>query len=528
MTKKMNVDTKSEVAKYFYSFASGYVSFSTGKLVEGLSYLLYLSCVGEEVSISVYTNGTLISENNYSMDYVMRDPNLIEIVKSFDKIDVDIDTFEVQFNSNDLLSISLNTEMSKCGSLGEYLFNKETGKIEVYFDKDLYMSLPESDKKSIKSNFLFSRAKGAWVSRAKFPNLWMAERVVKTLGLKNKGTVGEMISFAEQMERKAERAEARAERYEAKSEKAIEKGNALQKPTDSMRGDISFFTQPNINSSAGRAFTRRREKMLAAYERGFEEFKKSNYYAERAEAARATASATKPTDKSFCIRRIEEAEKSIRAQKKNLESYNNTFEKIRSGKEVKRYDGTIIEENEVLEWVEKAEMIIEQAISKSVYYHECLDELGGVGFSKENIKVGYVIEHQRWGRCIVGGTGPKNITYTILDGGAAGMGGTASYAEIVKVLSTDVKKNIEKHPFNVGDKYTVQEWDGGLLKRVSKEYEVIKVTDERVTLKCGSARAISRKPRRYRNSESATGWAWALGICDGIGGTIYKVEKLKE
>lgn len=58
--------------------------------------------------------------------------------------------------------------------------------------------------------------------------------------------------------------------------------------------------------------------MFAAWERGFDEFKKSEYYAERAEAARQTAAETKPTDKGFIIRRIKEAEKTIRAQKKIL------------------------------------------------------------------------------------------------------------------------------------------------------------------------------------------------------------------
>ena len=65
-----------------------------------------------------------------------------------------------------------------------------------------------------------------------------------------------------------------------------------------MRGDVAFFTQPNINSSAGRAFSNRRNKMFAAWEKGFDEFKKSEYYAERAEAARHTAAGTKPTDPS--------------------------------------------------------------------------------------------------------------------------------------------------------------------------------------------------------------------------------------
>ena len=152
-----------------------------------------------------------------------------------------------------------------------YVMNKETQKLELHFNKDDYMALSSDQKQSVKSNFLFSRKSGAWVSRAKFPNLYRAEEVAKKLGLENAGKIGEKLSFEEQMERKAERAEARAERYDYKSERAAETGKSLQKPINDMHGDIAFFTQPNINSSAGRAFTRRREKMFAAYERGFEE-----------------------------------------------------------------------------------------------------------------------------------------------------------------------------------------------------------------------------------------------------------------
>jgi len=46
-----------------------------------------------------------------------------------------------------------------------------------------------------------------------------------------------------------------------------------------MRGDIAFFTQPIIADHAGSpALTRRREKMLAQYERDFEEYRKSAYF----------------------------------------------------------------------------------------------------------------------------------------------------------------------------------------------------------------------------------------------------------
>lgn len=242
--------------------------------------------------------------------------------------------------------------------MSEYIMNMETQKLELYFEKEDYVALPDELKKEIKSNFLFSRKHGAWVSRAKFPNLWHAEAVAKKIGLVKGENVGETLTFEEQMERKAERAKTRAERYDDRSQRACDKGKSLQRPIEDMRGDVAFFTQPNINSSAGRAFSNRRNKMFAAWEKGFDEFKKSEYYAERAEAARHTAAGTKPTDKGFIDRRIKEAEKTIRAQKKNLESYCKMLKQMEVGKIYKRYNGEIITPEIVQEWIEKAELII--------------------------------------------------------------------------------------------------------------------------------------------------------------------------
>ena len=63
-----------------------------------------------------------------------------------------------------------------------------------------------------------------------------------------------------------------------------------------------------------------------------------------------------------------------------------------------------------------------------------LNALGGVEFSKSNIKKGYIVEVQRRGSCEVISTGPQNITYKILTGGAAGLGGKAPYAAITKII----------------------------------------------------------------------------------------------
>lgn len=89
--------------------------------------------------------------------------------------------------------------------MGYYVMNRETQKLELHFSKEEYMELPEELKKGVRSNFLFSKKSGSWVSRAKFPNLWRAEAVVEKLGLEDGGKVGENLTFAEQMERKAER-----------------------------------------------------------------------------------------------------------------------------------------------------------------------------------------------------------------------------------------------------------------------------------------------------------------------------------
>lgn len=389
-----------------------------------------------------------------------------------------------------------------------YLINNETQKLELHFEKSDYMNLSDADKQKVKSNFLFSRRTGAWVSRCKFPHLYRAEQVAIGLGLENAGKAGEVLSFAEQMQVKAEKAEARADRYEAKAEKANAEGKRLQAPIENMRGDIAFFTQPNINTSAGRSFTRQRDRMWDAWERGWDEFKKAGYYADRAEAARNSTEKKSP---DFCQRRMDEAEKTIRAQKKNLASYKERLAAIESGKTFKRYNGEEVTAEEVNRWIEDAEQIIDQAIGKYTYYREMRGE---VVFSKENIKPGYIVKlNAHWkGVVKVLSTGPKNITYD-----AGGLQLKASYAEIAKVVdATGYNDQEPEHPFKVGDEFTVTVWTGSAYEK--KTYKVTKVTADRVTLKSGTDRAINRKPRRCAYDTNV----WALGIADGRNGTVFK------
>lgn len=101
-------------------------------------------------------------------------------------------------------------EFAPAKTLDDYFIrNRETGKLELHFSKPTYDALDDVQKQEIKSAFLWGRRTGCWISRAKEPNLWRAERVAKSLGLSDAGTSGERLSFAEQQERKAERAERR-------------------------------------------------------------------------------------------------------------------------------------------------------------------------------------------------------------------------------------------------------------------------------------------------------------------------------
>lgn len=398
--------------------------------------------------------------------------------------------------------------------MGTYNRNLETGKIELHFDKSEYMALSNDQKREIKSAFLFSRYSSAWVSRAKFPNLYRAEQIAKDLGLVNEGETGEKLTFEEQQERKAERAERRAERYDYKSDKAAAEAERLQKPINDMHGDIAFFTQPNINTSAGRAFTNRRNKMWASFERGFEEFRKSEYYAEKAETARKTAETAKAPDKAFCQRRIDEAESSIRKVTKSIEEYHGYLAKIEAGEKPTNKYGWEVKTTpeEITANIERWEEIREDTLSKLAYYDALMRAAGGTIYSKDNIKPGYIVKLDKHWKGIVEvvSAGTKNIKYRTSDNWTL----TASYAEITEIISDQPKEIVL--PFKVGDEYTVKVWNGE--EYAPKTYTVTKINGVKVTVKSGTDRAKTITARKAFRSENE----WILTITDGRDGYICK------
>ena len=129
----------------------------------------------------------------------------------------------------------------------------------------------------------------------------------------------------------AERRAEKAERYAERAEKARATADRLQKPINDMHGDIAFFTQPNINTSAGRAFTRQREKMFASFEKGFEERSKAEYYDTKAENLSKEPTAISSDDPE-ALRKLKDKLEKLTAEHKEHLAHNKALTKaIKNG-----------------------------------------------------------------------------------------------------------------------------------------------------------------------------------------------------
>lgn len=357
--------------------------------------------------------------------------------------------------------------------MGKYFLNQETQKIELHFDKVEYKALSDSIKSEIKSVFLWSGKAQAWVSRS-INNHYRAEQIAKKLNLENGGKIGERLSYAENLERKAERAEARAERHEQYSKNAVKRAEVLQSDFNKYRKDWSWLTQPIIAGHRGsQAFARHREKVMARYDRGFEEYKKSEYYQQRAATARATADNTKLKDKVYLYKKIKECNKNLKIYQEHIVRYEDALYKVQQGEKLTSRSGDLLTEDYIEQCIADRFEKYEWEHDKLEFFENCLSELGGIQFSKENIKVGYIVKMKRSsGKCEIVSAGPVNVTYKILDGGAAGMCLTKSYAAIETIIAEKEKPRIE-NPFKVGDILCHFNIGGN---HIIKAYQVIKTT----------------------------------------------------
>ncbi|KJR97965.1 MAG: hypothetical protein VR68_11700 [Peptococcaceae bacterium BRH_c4a] len=363
----------------------------------------------------------------------------------------------------------------------KYIRNMETGKIELHFQKAEYQAMPEAQKKQLKSNFLFSGTSKAWVSRCKDPSLYHAIQTAKALGFTDEERTGERLSFAEQQERKAERAEARAERFEGYADNATKRAESLQAEFNECRKDWSWLTQPIMSGHAGsQRFGRQREKIMARYDKGFEEYRKSEYFRDRAETARATAEQKKMTDRFYLNNRIKECEKNIKALTGNTVHYEQLLYNIENGiKNDSLYDQYTPEQ--IGQWFTDTLERIEAEIDKQAYFQNALDEIGGIIYNRENIKPGYIIKIRGDG-CRVIKANPKTVEVRIISGGAAGMVLTYDYSEIqgiIKAEEVKPKQEAEPHPYHEGE-ILVRCNAGG--NRILGAYQIIARTDKTIQI----------------------------------------------
>lgn len=234
--------------------------------------------------------------------------------------------------------------------MSHYNLNNETGKIELHFEKAVYMALPDEKKRQIKSAFLWSNYAGAWVSRTKHPNNYRAEQIAKEFGLTYKGETGEKISFAEQVERTQERASERAERLEQAAKKADERSNQAYKRADDIGSHIPMGQPILVGHHSEKRHRRDIEKIDNAMRTSVEESKKAEYYEEKAEMAKHTASGKQYSNPVYLGNRIRECEATLKKLNRYLEGKMYSYSKPQPISEKSRlhYTERINEETEKL------------------------------------------------------------------------------------------------------------------------------------------------------------------------------------
>ena len=371
-----------------------------------------------------------------------------------------------------------------------YIKNLETGKIELHFEKSDYLALSDELKKEIKSSYLFSGTAKAWVSRS-IHNQYQAIQIAKKLGFTEEEKTGERLTFAEQLERKQEKAEHRADRYDQYAVNANNRAKSLQSELESHHGDIAFFTQPIIAGHSGsQAFTNRRQRIYDRYHKGFEEYKKSEYFAEKAETTRMTADSTQLKSPIYLNNRIEECEKRIRKIQKNVESYENILCKKNNNETISSFYQEKTEE-QIQGYLNESLDRLEYEIDKLGYFQNCMEQIknkleenGQKMYNKSDIKPGYLFlnyRHKVWAKVIR--VNPKTITAVFLEHPLTGMDASCPYAEIKEVKIPedwqDEKAQKVENPFNIGDVVGSYSISGNTLLRA---FQVVKLTDKTVTI----------------------------------------------
>lgn len=199
-----------------------------------------------------------------------------------------------------------------------YKLNSDN-KVELHFESaQTYKDLPEEIKTNIKRGFVWGRQRKAWVSRSKGGHIPYSMQSYK---IAYKGA-DDLSSFEDIEERKVTRLENKAERYSEYSENAKKRAEGMQSEFNKLRKDWSWITQPNVNTSGGRSFSRQRDKVTARYEKGMQEHMKSDSMAEYANDLSIRATQTELKNEYYLDNRLKENMKIVKNFPEFEEYYN--------------------------------------------------------------------------------------------------------------------------------------------------------------------------------------------------------------
>lgn len=254
-----------------------------------------------------------------------------------------------------------------------YVHNLETDKLNIFTSgKSDWLTIPEADRERIKNSCLWSRSINGWVSRCKGGmSRFYAEEVLKRNNFEDHGTIGEKLSFTEQIETKQERAEQRAERFENRAETAAAQSTSLYERAHAMAEAIPFG-QPILVGHYSEGRDRNyRNRIHNTFGKAFEESDKAKHYASRAANARATANGAQYSNPAYLGNRIKEFEAEVRVIENRLlgKYYHYSEPKPISEETRTHYTASLTEFNE-----------------KLGFYRHCLETCGLELFNKASLE----------------------------------------------------------------------------------------------------------------------------------------------
>ncbi|PMD95504.1 hypothetical protein BWI97_14205 [Siphonobacter sp. BAB-5405] len=197
-----------------------------------------------------------------------------------------------------------------------YLKNRETQKLEIHSSQLQWQKLDVQQQTFIKRHCLFSRPKGAWISKATYDRATYLKSQLKEYGIPEAAPIGERTSYEERFDLKRERAENRSDRYAVKADKTRDEAYRSQNKAVDMLRVIPMGQPILVGHHSERGHRRLIQKSDDAMRRGVQGEKKADYYDQRAVSAQITADASQLKDKGYLMRRIKENQKTINTYQK--------------------------------------------------------------------------------------------------------------------------------------------------------------------------------------------------------------------